>query len=347
MCRITRAVLLILLLQLIACNNQPQPDSTTPVAGFGPQNLGVIVNDADPESIKIAEYYLEKRHIPEENLIHIDFQPGERVMRPEVFRILKAAVDAAAPKQVQAYALTWTLPFRVGCMSITTAFAAGFSDAFCVQGCKLTKKSPYFDSDSRRPFDDFGWRPAIMLAGESPEEVQALIDRGIASDHTNPQGTGYLVSTTDRARNARARYYQGILLMQSDRFKLELVRHNILKHRNDVMFYFTGLAKVQDIASNHFLPGAIADHLTSAGGVLSGSQQTNSLQWLQAGATGSYGSVVEPCSFVEKFPRPNILINRYLNGETLLESYWKSVEMPGQGVFIGEPLATPFSSHLD
>ncbi len=337
------AVLLTLLLQLSACNNEPQPRDPLPIEQFGPQNLGVIVNDADPESRKIADYYLEKRRIPAENLIHVRFEPGERVMRPEVFRKLKAEVDAATAENVQAYALTWMIPYRVGCMSITTAFAAGFSDAFCVQGCKLTRKSPYFDSDSRRPFDDFGWRPAIMLAGESLEDVQALIDRGVTADQTNPKGTGYLVSTTDRARNARARYYQGILLMQSDRFNLKLVRHNILKYRNDVMFYFTGLANVQDIATNRFLPGAIADHLTSAGGVLSGSRQTNSLQWLQAGATGSYGAVVEPCSFVEKFPRPNILINRYLNGETLIESYWKSVEMPGQGVFIGEPLASPFS----
>jgi hypothetical protein len=32
----------------------------------------------------------------------------------------------------------------------------------------------------------------------------------------------------------------------------------------------------------------------------------------------------------------------YLSGETLLESYWKSVAMPGQGLFIGDPLARPF-----
>ena len=32
----------------------------------------------------------------------------------------------------------------------------------------------------------------------------------------------------------------------------------------------------------------------------------------------------------------------YLNGETLVEAYWKSVLMPGQGVFVGDPLARPF-----
>ena len=340
---------LVLLLQLSACDNSHEaesPGNATSTA-LGPAQLGVIVNDDDPLSRRIAAYYMDARGIPADNLVHVRFTPGNKVMRPQAFKTLKTAVDAATPKNVQAWVLTWTAPYRVGCMSITTAFAAGFNEAFCVQGCKLTRKNPWFDSDSHRPRDDFGWRPAIMLAGESFEEVKALIDRGIASDLTNPEGTGYLLSTTDRARNVRARYYRGTLLMQSDRFKLKVIQRDTLKYRNDVMFYFTGLAKVKDIASNSFLPGAIADHLTSAGGKLTGSKQMSSLRWLEAGATGSYGAVVEPCAFVEKFPRPNIVINRYLNGETLLESYWKSVEMPGQGIFIGEPLATPFSSTPD
>ncbi|MCP2937667.1 hypothetical protein NK983_33720, partial [Salmonella enterica subsp. enterica serovar Typhimurium] len=29
-------------------------------------------------------------------------------------------------------------------------------------------------------------------------------------------------------------------------------------------------------------------------------------------------------------------------GETLIEAYWKSVAWPGEGVFVGEPLARPF-----
>jgi uncharacterized protein (TIGR03790 family) len=132
--------------------------------------------------------------------------------------------------------------------------------------------------------------------------------------------------------------------MQSDRFGFELIRRNTLQFRDDVMFYFTGLARVEGIDTNTFLPGAIADHLTSAGGKLTGSRQMSSLRWLEAGATGSYGSVTEPCAFVQKFPRPNIVIDRYLNGETLIEAYWKSVEWPGQGLFIGEPLAAPFRS---
>lgn len=31
-----------------------------------------------------------------------------------------------------------------------------------------------------------------------------------------------------------------------------------------------------------------------------------------------------------------------LGCEMLIEAYWKSVAMPGQGIFIGEPLANPY-----
>jgi hypothetical protein len=44
----------------------------------------------------------------------------------------------------------------------------------------------------------------------------------------------------------------------------------------------------------------------------------------------------------QKFPQPPIVVNNYLRGDTLIEAYWKSVAMPGQGIFIGEPLAAPF-----
>jgi uncharacterized protein (TIGR03790 family) len=68
----------------------------------------------------------------------------------------------------------------------------------------------------------------------------------------------------------------------------------------------------------------------------------SALAWIRQGATASYGSVSEPCNFIDKFPRPGVFFDHYLRGETLLEAYWKSVAMPGQGLFIGEPLARPY-----
>jgi uncharacterized protein (TIGR03790 family) len=313
--------------------------------GFGPEELAVIVNDADPVSIKIAEYYVSRRRIPKTNVIHVNFRPGRTSLMRAEFQKIKNVVDAITPRHVQAYALAWTIPYRVECMSITTAFAADFDEDFCSKTCGSTKQSPYFNSSSRRPYDDYHIRPTMALAGGSFIEVKRLIDRGVASDHTFPAGTGYLVSTSDKARNVRAVNYPEIIQRYlNSSLDMRLVREDYIKNRSRVLFYFTGIKYVKALKTNHFVPGAIADHLTSAGGDLTSSgDQMSSLRWLEAGVTGSYGAVVEPCNFLTKFPQPGVVINRYLQGETLIESYWKSVAWPGEGIFIGEPLAAPFS----
>jgi uncharacterized protein (TIGR03790 family) len=174
------------------------------------------------------------------------------------------------------------------------------------------------------------------------DNARALIDRGISSDGIRPEGTAYLVIGTDIARNARAVEYPVAEKETVDPIKVAIVHGPSLADRSDVMFYFVGAITVPGMESNHFLPGAVADHLTSFGGMLTDSPQMSSLRWLEAGATGTYGTVIEPCAFPEKFPNVTVLMSYYLAGETLIEAYWKSVQMPGQGLFVGEPLAAPY-----
>ncbi|CAN5260295.1 TIGR03790 family protein [soil metagenome] len=304
--------------------------------------LAVVVNDRDPLSRQIADYYVDARAIPEDNLIHVDFEPGQALLPVEQFAAIKPAVDDAAGAHIQAYALAWALPYRVGCMSVTMAFAAGFDKKWCGGICERTSGTPYFDASIRAPWTEFKLRPAMLLAANDFDDARALIDRGIAADGTSPRGTAYLVETEDRNRNSRAGSYPATVRRLADRFRIEHVKAPQLEGRDEVMFYFIGAIRVAGLDSIGFLPGAAADHLTSAGGRLDEDKQMSAMRWLEAGATASYGTVAEPCNFPAKFPNPAVLIRHYLAGETLLEAYWKSVAMPGQGVFIGEPLARPF-----
>ncbi|MDX2242432.1 MAG: TIGR03790 family protein [Leptolyngbyaceae cyanobacterium bins.302] len=308
-----------------------------------PDELVVVVNQADPLSVEIGNYYQQQRKIPQRNVISVNFAPNRVELSPEEFNQIKAAIEVQIPSYIQAYALTWAAPYRVGCMSITSAFALGFDPAYCAKGCQLTKANPYFNHQTTQPFQDLQIRPTIAIAATHFEQAKALIDRGIAADGTYPSGTAYLLSTSDNTRNVRAGLYPQVTQHLASRFKTEVIQADTLEHKTDVMFYFTGLAQVERIERNQFLPGAIADHLTSFGGMLTDSPQMSSLRWLEAGATGSYGNVVEPCNFPQKFPHPAVAMAAYLNGDTLLEAYWKSIAMPGQGIFIGEPLARPFS----
>ena len=311
--------------------------------GLSADQLGVIVNDEDADSVAIAAYYQQKRGIPDKNMIHVRFAPNRAVLPADEFAKIKRRIDRAAGKNIQAYALTWAQPYRVDCMSITAAFAMGFNQAHCASGCQPIKTSPYFNSSSATPYTTHKIRPTMSLATTTVALTKQLIDRGVESDKQNPQGSAYLVSTSDAQRNVRAEGYEAAKKLLNPLIPIEIVKANQIEDKRDVMFYFTGLTHVPNIEKNTYLPGAMADHLTSTGGVLFGGGQMSILRWLEAGATGSYGAVVEPCNFQQKFPLPAIAIAHYLQGETLIEAYWKSVLMPGQGLFIGEPLARPYA----
>jgi uncharacterized protein (TIGR03790 family) len=304
--------------------------------------LVIVVNQRDPLSQKIADYYRMRRNIPAANVVRVQFDPGKVQLSSEDFSPIWAEVQRQTPDSAQAYVLTWAQPYRVGCMSITAAFTFGFRETFCAEGCQPTTPSAYFNSELSDPFDALQIRPTMALAARDFESARALIERGIAADGTRPEGTAYLLNTDDEARNVRSPFYPQVQRQLNPFFRTEIVEDNQLLYRQDVMFYFTGLARVSGLDTNQYLPGAVADHLTSLGGKLTDSPQMSSLEWLETGATGSYGAVVEPCNFPQKFPHPGVLMAHYLNGDTLIEAYWKSVLWPGQGIFIGEPLARPF-----
>jgi uncharacterized protein (TIGR03790 family) len=320
---------------------------STNVCAVSANQLAVVFNASDPESREIAGYYQQQRQIPQANMIAIRMPGHKAQINRQEFAQVYAQVVAATPAKVQFYALAWSKPYRVACMSVTSAFAFGFDEKYCAKGCVATAPSAYFNSSSEQPYTDFKIRPAILLAGSSLDQVRAMIDRGVRADHSRPEGTAYLLSTSDKARNVRAGIYPDVVVRLGDRLPIQIVEANVLRNKSDVMFYFTGLKSVAEIESNTFLDGAIADHLTSSGGNLFGGAQMSALHWLDASATASYGTVVEPCAFPQKFPNPGIVIDRYTRGEALIEAYWKSVQWPGQGVFVGEPLAAPYAGQKD
>lgn len=333
-----------IVMSLWVCGVQAAPVFIQNNEGINASNLAVVVNDADPLSVQVAELYAEMRGIPSANVLHVNFAPGSTVMTPAAFQLMKQTLDAATPANIQGYLLTWNAPYRVGAMSITSAFAFGYDVKYTSPTvCAMTAASAYYNHASRQPYTDLHIRPAMILGATSPVEAKSLIARGMESDGSQPAGTSYLVSTTDTNRNVRSYGFNSTLSTVSSFIKTQIEYTNALVGKTDVMFYFTGVAKVASLTTNTFVPGAVADHLTSYGGMLTNSSQMSSLEWLKAGATASYGTVVEPCNYTQKFPSPKVMMQHYLAGETVMEAYWKSVAWPGEGVFVGEPLARPFT----
>jgi len=311
--------------------------------GVTNKTLAVIVNDNDQQSKDVADYYKHARRIPDKNIIHVAFDGKKSSINRSDFLSIYKQVNDQVSDDIQAFVLTWTKPYKVECMSITSAFAMGFDDVYCASDCSVTKKVDYYDAISRTPYNDYDLRPTMMLAGKNTKNIMQLIDRGVASDYSRPVGDAYLLSTSDKGRNVRSMIYPHIIKSMKKIINIHLLDEDYISDKEDILFYFTGLKNVDEIDENKYSPGAIGDHLTSTGGVLFGGRQMSVLRWLEAGITGSYGTVVEPCNYLGKFPNPGVVMSHYMNGDLLIEAYWKSVSMPGQGLFVGEPLASPFN----
>ena len=112
------------------------------------------------------------------------------------------------------------------------------------------------------------------------------------------------------------------------------------------------------IAGNTFVPGAIADNLTSYGAAISTSRatrtaptcpasesQTSIARFIRAGATGAHGTVNEPLNNV--FPNAGTMLH-YTFGYSMGESYFFNQRfLYWQNIHLGDPLATPYGKRPD
>ena len=338
-----RLLALLCVLVGMDAGSTPAANESAPAGpGLQAEQVAVVVNDEDANSAAVANYYRQARHIPEKNVVHVRIPHSPRKLNVADFNALKQQIEANLGPEIQAIVLVWTAPYSVECNSITAALTLGFDAEQCKNTCAPGKPSPYFNSNSRQPYTDLGIRISMLLPTDSLERAKSLINRGVLSEFRLQPASAYFLITADRQRNTRARFFPPSGKIPRLQFQIKTLRMNEISGQQDIMIYQTGLASVPKLDTLGFLPGALADHLTSSGGDLLGSQQMSSLRWLDAGATASYGTVSEPCNHWQKFPHPLVLLRRYLAGETAIEAYWKSLAWPMQGVVIGEPLAAPY-----
>ena len=311
-------------------------------------DIGLVINTADPYSVEVGEYYVQARKLTSAQVLRVEL-PLNATLTPSEFASLQSQIDARFGASTQALALAWVTPYAVACNSITGAIGLGFDPGLCAHTCAQSKVSPYFNAATSRPFSALKLRPSMLLAARDVHGAKAMIDRGVNSDSSlglrgGAPAQAYFLATSDHARNVRAALFPPPGTLRHLGVEVHVEAAQSIENIGGLLIYETGLAQVDKLETLKWLPGALADHLTSYGGQLVGdSGQMSALAWIASGATASYGTVSEPCSHQQKFPHPQVLMLHYLQGSSALEAYWKSVAWPQQGVFVGEPLAAPFA----
>jgi uncharacterized protein (TIGR03790 family) len=319
-------------------------------------NLGLVINTDDPYSVAVGAYYAKARGIPEQQIVRLSL-PLRNTLKAAELEALASQIRSNLPANVQALALAWARPYAVECNAITAALTLGFQPELCKQTCAASTPSPLFNNNTLQPFTDMGLRPSMLLAASSIDAAKALIERGIASDQQLgkrgvPEVQAVFASTPDAARNVRAALYPpggqfkglGMQVLQTPVPQTQASQAaDPAPALQRVVLYQTGAVRVNAPETIPWVPGALADHLTSFGGQLFEAHgQMTVLDWIDAGATASHGTVSEPCNHLQKFPHPQVLLLNYLQGSSAIEAYWRSLAWPAQGLLVGEPLAAPF-----
>ena len=134
-------------------NAQDLPNLELPNKLSG-SNVLVLFKQNDALSHKIADYYAQQRHIPVNQVTSISLPSTTNQLSPQQFSTIMQQLKSKLTPNIKVILLTFHAPYRVGCMSITSAFAFGFDEKYCGQKPSNTSKynltaiSPYYNNQA-------------------------------------------------------------------------------------------------------------------------------------------------------------------------------------------------------
>jgi len=334
-------------------------------AGGSGLNVIVVVNQNSTNSVQLGNDYCELRGVPPQNVLRMTGWTGGSInWSPADFQtcllnpLLAMIASRGLTNQAQFVLLSMDIPYRMvdgdSQNSTTSVLFYGFkTNGAPVSGyasCSLPDNSSNSYAYSELPFNQAMPNTAatnsflaMMLTDTNLAAAESTLIRSVAADDSFPVQTVYLEKTSDVARNVR------FVEFDNSVFENQVVGNYSVTRTNTDSTLFTNLFGLLTgwgtfpLNTNSFVPGALGDTLTStAGFILENSGQTPALAFLEGGAAGSYGTVVEPCNYTQKFPDPVDYFYQ-TRGFSLAEAYYQSVLNPFEGLFVGEPLAAPFA----
>jgi uncharacterized protein (TIGR03790 family) len=323
-------------------------------------NTMAVVNQASSNSLALGNYFCERRQVPPQNVLFIDWPYGNTSWSGDDFQsnllnpLLAALTTGQLSNQIDYVVLSMDIPFQTvysppGGDYTNSTTAALFYGLKPAGGTNWNMANSFAASEAVFSRAKPAIAPAYsflttMITADSLSQAEQLVDQGVAGDGRFPAGTVVLEKTSDPLRNIRYLAFDNAIFNTRIRGSCNLLRTNSDSPpiTTNSAGYQTGLADLA-VAPGTFAPGSTADSMTSFGGVIFGpNSQTSLLAFIQGGAAGSYGTVAEPSADQNKFPDPQVYF--YLSrGFSLAESYWQSVNVPYLGLVVGEPLAAPYA----
>ena len=343
---------------------------------MGPHEILLLVNTNSGPSREIANHFCHLRAVPPENVVLLGLPDSVRSAEAEISRedftrlIWEPARNIMAQRGLADQILAWVysadFPVRVRTsppMSLTGltftrnavpepgVIATGLYVSALFRGparpggpisAPMTLENLAVLLGTNLPL------PAGMLAwtgarGNEPAIAIRALHQGRMADGTRPAGSVYFVTNADVRSTSRAWQFPAA----AEELRAQGVAAHILpalpRRARDVAGLMMGEAVPDPSIVGAFLPGAMAEHLTSWAAVFHNPGQTKLTAWIEAGASYAAGTVVEPYSIWTKFPSGRFFAHQAAGCSTL-ESFYQSVVSPLQTLPVGDPFARPWGA---
>ncbi len=339
--------------------------------------MALLVNRNSSASMAVANAYARLRQVPDENIIYLDlpaalFAPPYQASLIDFGRCIRGPVQQElARRGIQDHVFAWIysvdFPVRIdtGEPPPLSIQGATFLMNATLPGTGVVARGDYVSPlyagptpnvpqlKQSRTLDDVARElgsampvPSMMLGftGRNGNDLATVLEslrRGVMADGAGYRGTVYLLRNDDIRSTCRDWQYRDVqrTLMASG-INVVITSNTTIK-AGDILGLMMGAEQVDPAAMGSFLPGCMAEHLTSLAAVFDVDNQTKLTAWIKAGATASCGTVVEPYARWTKFPAAYFYVH-YLRGCSMLESFFQSICCPLQILLVGEPLACPW-----
>lgn len=344
-------------------------------------NVLVVINAASPQSVKIGEYYAERRSVAPDHLVRLDTPTAEGITRTDYERTIEAPVAEWLARhdlqdRILYIVLTSGVPIRiVGTGGLSGTVSSVDSELTLLYrrmlGLRIPPagriQNPYFLGDrpstETRPFTRATADIYLVtrLDGFSVDDVLKLIDRG-----SSPVANGRVVldqkaTPGDRGGDLWLRETADRLSAMSagDRVLIETTKALAATPEPVIGYFSWGSNDPANRARQsglQFVAGSIGGLFVSTdgrtfkeppaswtpGAVNSAfGDQSLAGDLIREGMTGVSAHVAEP--YLDSIVRPQILFPAYLSGLNIAESFYLAMPfLSWQQLVIGDPLCAAF-----
>lgn len=349
--------------------------SVMPASALGPHQVVLLVNRNSADSLTVANHYVKMRGIPRQHVILLEVpeyavKPPYAMKREDFDALILEAVQAEFGRRGLGPVYGWL--YSVG---FPTKVTTGSTDDLSIHGMTFLRgqvpeadavrrglyasslfagpEMPKGTVEAARTFDvsmagavENHPIPAMSLGftgpgGSSLDSVLRCLTRGSLSDGSSPGGTVYLVKNPNVRSTARDWQFESVQKILTGMNIRCQVLTNEISGKTDILGLQNGRTHVDAVGYGRYVPGAMAEHLTSCGAIFEDAGQSHCTDWINAGATASSGTITEPYAIWTKFPASTFYVF-YAQGCTAMECFYQSVRCPLQLFMVGDALASPW-----